>query len=599
MTRTRQISTGILAAASILSITGLAQAALPPVPVPPANPITEPKRVLGKILFWDEQLSVDGTMACATCHTFNRGGTDARRVRTNGPDGIANTPDDIFASPGVIKSDSFKDFVRDVTFGTTRQVTGRASVSPINAAYATDLFWDGRARSTFTNPETGQVSIQQNGALESQIIGPIQNSVEMAHDGVSWAEVETRLASVRPLALATNFPTDVANVLASRPGYPELFSAAFGSGAITADRIAKAIATYERTLISDQTPFDLGTLTPNQQQGLNLMGPPPGGHNCVACHVPPLFTGNGFRNIGLRPPTEDTGRQIVTGDPADRGKFKVPSLRNVALQTTFMHNGMFTTLPQVFGFYDRAPGVVQFTDNQDPIMAGVRLPPQDGALVQDFLANGLVDPRVRNETFPFDHPTLFTARPADQPVLLGGGVAGTGAIVPQIIAISPPMIGNADFRVGLDRALGGATARLALSSTAPVNGKITPTQTMTTKLAGGAGAGNGLATEHLSLTGPGFVSGQTMYAQWIVDDPAALGGQAFSTVASFRLFCGSEGCQPLCAADMDNNGSLSVQDIFSFISAWFASDPRTDFDHSGTIEVQDIFTFLGAWFGGC
>ena len=595
MTRTRRINTVPLAGACVLSVTTLAGAVLPPVPVPLANPITEPKRILGKILFWDEQLSVDGTMACASCHSFNRGGTDNRRVRTAGPDGIANTPDDIFGSPGVIKSDSFKDFVRDVTFGTNKQVTGRASVSPINAAFATDLFWDGRARSTFTDPETGLVSIQVNGALESQLVGPILNSVEMSHVGASWAEVETRLASVRPLALATNLPTDLAGVLASRPGYPELFLGAFGSGQITADRIAKAIATYERTLISDQTPFDLGTLTPNQQLGLNRMV----ANNCTVCHVPPLFTGEGFRNIGLRPPAEDTGRQIVTGNAADRGKFKVPSLRNVALQTSFMHNGTFTTLQQVFGFYDRAPGTTQFTDNQDPIMAQVRIPPPDGAVVQDFLTNGLVDPRVRNETFPFDHPTLFSARAADQPVNLGGGIAGTGAILPLIIAISPPMIGNTDFRIGLDRALGGAATRLTLSNSPPVNGMITPTQTMTTKLAGGTGAGNGLATEHLSLTGPGYVSGQTMFAQWVVDDPAGAGGQSFSTVVSFRLFCGSEGCQPLCAADMDNNGVLGVSDIFAFISAWFATDPRTDFDHSGSIEVQDIFAFLAAWFTGC
>jgi cytochrome c peroxidase len=594
MTRTHHPAARLLLGAGLLTLAQTAHA-LPPVPVPAENPITEPKRVLGKILFWDEQLSVDGTMACATCHTFANGGADARRARTVGPDGVANTADDVFGSPGVIRSDSFKDFVRDVTFGANKQITGRAAPSPINAAYATDLFWDGRARSQFVNPETGQVSIVSGGALESQIIGPPLSGVEMAHEGVSWAEVESRLANVRPLALATNLPTDLANRLASRPGYSELFLAAFGSGQITSERIAKAIATYERTLISDQTPFDLGTLTPNQQQGFQRMQ----ADNCLVCHVPPLFTDQTFRNIGLRPPTEDTGRQIVTGNTADRGKMKVPSLRNVALQTGFMHNGTFTTLGQVFGFYDRAPGVVQFTDNQDPIMPAVHIPPPDGALVADFLTNGLVDPRVRSETFPFDHPTLYSRRAADQPTPLGGGTTGSGGIVPQIIAFSPPMIGSTDFRVGLDRALGGSTARLALSTTAPVNGRITPSQTLTTKSASGVGAGNGLATEHLSLTGPGFVSGQTWYAQWIVDDGGAAGGQALSTIASFRLFCGSAGCPSACAADIDNSGSLSVNDIFSFIGAWFAADPRTDFDHDGTVEVTDLFAFLSAWFAGC
>src|SRR5256885_824304 len=80
--------------------------ALPAVPVPAANPITDSKRVLGKILFWDEQLSVDGTMACATCHSFANGGADLanRRVRQPGPDGVLSTgpgpSDDIFGSPG-------------------------------------------------------------------------------------------------------------------------------------------------------------------------------------------------------------------------------------------------------------------------------------------------------------------------------------------------------------------------------------------------------------------------------------------------------------------------------------------------------------------
>lgn len=592
-----------IAAAAVLMSAGTATAQpLPPVPVPPENPITEPKRVLGKILFWDEQMSVDGTMACATCHNFARGGTDPRRARQPGFDAQLNTADDVFASPGVIRSDSFKDFVRDVTYGTQRQVTGRNSMSPINAAYSTDLFWDGRARSQFLNPETGAVSIASGGALESQAAGPITNSVEMAHDGVLWPEVTTRLASVKPLALATNFPPDVAAALSTQPTYQQLFQAAFGDPGITADRIAKAIATYERTLIANQTPFDLGTLTPSQQQGLQIMGQ--ANRNCTVCHTPPMFTDNSFRNIGLRPPNEDLGRQIVTGLNGDRGKMKVPSLRNVGLRPSFMHNGVFTTIQQVFGFYNSpppgAPGSQQFANNQDPIMANVRMPPGDGGLVQDFIANGLRDPRVANETFPFDHPTLFTARPADQPnIVPNSGTVGSGGFVPQIIAVGPPMLGNPDFRLGLDRALGGASARLAISFAPPVNGRITASETFDTKVAAGTGAGNGLATYHWNLKGAGLSAGQLMFAQWIVTDPGAAGGQAFSTVASFRLFCGSSGCPTVCAVDYDADGSSNVADIFRFLTLWFAADPRADFDRSTVISTQDIFGFLTAWFAGC
>ncbi|HMN39834.1 MAG TPA: cytochrome c peroxidase [Phycisphaerales bacterium] len=585
--------------------------ALPPVPVPPGNPITESKRVLGKILFWDEQLSVDGTVACATCHSFGRGGGESRRTRVAGPDSTLNTPDDIFGSPGITRSDSIKDFIRDSQFGTGRQVTGRNAPSPINAAYSPALFWDGRATAQFIDPETGQVSIQAGGALESQAVGPVTNAVEMGHDGILWPEVTARLARATPLALATGYPADVASALAGKPGYPELFQRAFGDGAVTADRVARAIATYERTLIADQTPYDLflagqtTALTPNQQQGLNrLQSVGPQGTNCTACHTPPLFTDHSFRNLGLRPPTEDPGRQLVTGNAADRGKMRVPSLRNVALRASFMHNGVFANLGAVFGFYDRAPGVVQFTDNQDPVMPTVRIPPPDGAVITDFLTNGLVDPRVRNETFPFDHPVLFSSRAADQPVIITGngvGVVGTGAFKPQIIAVSPPMLGNPDFRIGMDRALGGAAARLLVSTSPPVGGRITPTRTFETKIASGTGAGNGVATNHWNLTpgaGNPLAAGQTMYAQWEVDDAGAPGGKAYSTIAQFRLFCPSGGC-PLCEADMNADGALSTADIFSFLNAWFAGDPRADYNGDSLLEVQDIFDFLNGWFGGC
>lgn len=591
-----------------LSMTDGAAAQLPAVQFPPENQFSEPKRVLGKILFWDEQLSVDGTMACATCHLPARGGAEGRRTRIAGPDGVLNNADDIFGSPGVARSDSLTDFVRDITFGTGKQVTSRNSQSVINAAYSPELFWDGRARSQFIDPETGQVNIAAGGALESQVIGPPVNSIEMGHDGMNWPEVTAKIARSRPLALATNPPADVVAALVGRPGYAELFQRAFGDGKVTADRIAKAIATYERTLVSDQTPYDsflagnTNAMTPNQQLGLQrLLSTGPQGTNCSVCHVPPLFAGpanNPYRNIGLRPPAEDRGRQVVTGLGADRGRFKVPTLRNVALHSSFMHNGTFATLQQVFAFYDRAPGTVQFADNQDPVMPTVRIPPPDGGPIQDFLTNALVDPRVRNETFPFDRPTLFSQRATDVPTIIGGGLAGTGGIIPTIIANSPPMIGSADFRIGLDRALGGAAARLLVSTSPPVGGRITPTMTFDNKVAAGTGAGNGIATNHWALSGSGLVAGQTMYAQWEVTDAAAAGGKAYSTVAQFRLFCGSMGCA-LCAADINTDGALNVQDVFSFVSAWFAGDVRTDLDESGDLGVQDIFGFLSAWFAGC
>jgi cytochrome c peroxidase len=229
---------------------------LSPPPQPLANPTTEAKRVLGKVLFFEEQLSLSNTVSCATCHVSGRGGGDPRLVRNPGPDGIFNTPDDRFGSPGVIHADGANDYVRDALFGLTPQVTSRAANSPINAAYAQDTFWDGRARAQFVDPETGQVAIQNGGGLESQAVNPPLSVGEMAHEGVAWNDVNGKLARVRPLDLATNIPADVATALAGNPGYPELFRRAFGDTQITARRIAFAIAAYERTLISNQSPWD-------------------------------------------------------------------------------------------------------------------------------------------------------------------------------------------------------------------------------------------------------------------------------------------------------------------------------------------------------
>ncbi len=595
--------TAPLAFALALATTAAAQpGGLPPPPVPPENPITEAKRVLGKILFWDEQLSADNTVACATCHTFNGAGSDRRlnadgtRPRHPGIDGVFNTPDDSFGSPGVARSDQLTEYVKDTFFNLRPQVTTRAANSPINAAFSPELFWDGRARSQFIDPETGQVRIAIGGALESQAVAPPLSNVEMGHDNIDWAHVTAKITAASPLVLATALPTDVAAVLASRPTYPQLFAAAFGDGAVTASRIAFALATYQRTLISNQTPFDLGTMTPQQQQGFNIFN----ASNCNACHAPPQFTGQGFRNIGLRPVAEDIGRQAVTGNPADRGRFKVPGLRNVGLKNSFMHNGMFTTLGQVIGFYARAPGApAPFPDNRDPVLNTVNVPPQAVPPLTDFLVNGLLDPRVRDRVFPFDQPTLYSQRPADQPSLLAGGSAGSGGFVPLIVALDPALVGSPYFRIGLDRALGGATARLVLSGQPPIGGVLAPDRTLQSMLVKSSGPGNGHATMHLTIDPRRFTAGQVFFAQWLIDDPAAPGGQARSNVARVPVFCGGYGCPPVCRADFNQNGEVSVQDIFDFLAALFQGDPEADADFSISVNVNDLFAFLAAYFSGC
>lgn len=523
----------------------LAFASVPPVPVPPENPITEPKRILGKILFFDEQLSSSNTVACATCHTMSRGGADNRIAIHPGPDGIIGTPDDRRGSPGVIRANVNNDFFRDPTFGLQPQVTGRAANSPINAAYFTDLFWEGRARSHFTDPETGETVIASGGALESQAVGPPVNHVEMGHDGVDWPGIAAKLATVRPLELASNLPPDIAARLASHPTYPQLFAEAFGDPTISATRIAMAIATYERTLISDQTPFDAhmagvpNALTPGQQAGLNTFQA-----NCAVCHdhSQGLFTDNEFRNIGLRPPGEDLGRQIVTGDPADRGKFKTPGLRNVGLKRTFMHNGQFTNLTDVLRFYVQAPGSApQFPDNLDPLMQGIAFPPQAETALLDFLTNALLDPRVRDQQFPFDRPTLFTERAEHRPTVIGGGVAGANG-VPTMIANGPAFIGNPAFRLGVFNAPPNAEASCYISTTPPVGGVLATGYLAGTTSTGQFGGAAGVATITWAITPGAYEPGQIIYAQWVIADPTAPGGFSRSTIVQIPVFCGTGGC---------------------------------------------------------
>lgn len=588
---------GVLVAAKITF-------ALPPVPVPPANPMSEEKRVLGKILFWDEQISSSNTMSCGTCHTPARGGTEGRLARNPGRDGVLTTPDDILGSAGVVRADEDRDYERDGLFGLNAQITDRAANTNINAAYAPQLFWDGRASGQFIDPQTGQVAINNGGALESQAAQPPVNTVEMAHPGYDWEAIAEKLNRVRPLDLATNMPADVQAVLTSGATYGDLFRAAFGSETITARRIAFALATYQRTLISDQSPFDrfiageTGALTAQQQRGLNALRGPQA--RCSVCHVGDLFTGQGFRNIGLRPIAEDKGRQAVTGDPADRGKFKVPTLRNVGLKRTFMHNGQFQTLTQVLQFYARAPGAPQqFPDNRDPVIPQIQLPPQVAGDIQEFLQNGLTDPRVAQQTFPFDRPTLYTERAQDRATLIGAGGAGTGGVAPRIVVMDPGMVGNLDFRIGLDGALGGAAARLGLSTSAPIGGRITPEREFDVMITEGTGTGNGVATLHWPLTADEVEGGQIVFAQWFIADAGAAGGEAITPVARIPIFCGSAGCLSVCRVDLNHDGFVDFGDYLAFLTLFDGLDPRVDLNADGFVDFADYLVFLNEFEAGC
>jgi hypothetical protein len=349
-----------------------------------------------------------------------------------------------------------------------------------------------------------------------------------------------------PLALATNVPADVAGAIQTHLDYPGLFADAFGDPAITAERIGFALASYQRTLNPDQTPWDLfiagqtTALTSQERQGLNSFMST--GLRCAECHTPPLFADGTYRNLGLRDIAEDDGRRSITGLESDRGKFKVPSLRNAGLRTRFFHNGdpTFNSLFLAVFFYNQGAGF--FTDNKDPLLNGVFMSPTTAGNITAFIQNGLTDPRVQMELPPFDRPTLASERrPAS--AALGTAVTGSGGIDPRLSIESPAYPGAAEFRVVMHSALGGAPAAVGMTFAAPGSGTVpgatpAPRAPMAflgqrTLAAGGPGAGHG--TWHRPIPLDPALSGMTLYFRGLVRDPGALYGVARTRWAEVEI----------------------------------------------------------------
>jgi len=274
---------------------------------PATNPITDAGATLGRVLFYDKRLSINNTVACASCHQQAHGFGDARRL-----------------SPGFAGG-----------------LTTRHSMSLTNARFYERgrFFWDERAAT-----------------LEDQVLQPIQNTVEM---GMPLDGLTTKLA-------ATDF-------------YPALFRAAFGSEAVTSDRISRALAQLVRSLTSARSRYDQAlasgpngiarVLTAQEQQGLQLFG---GGGNgngrgagCVRCHETAAQALDTPRNTGLDLLITDVG----TGG----GRFKAPSLRNTAVRGAYMHDGRFTSLAEVVEFYNSG---IKANQNLDRILRDANGNPQ-------------------------------------------------------------------------------------------------------------------------------------------------------------------------------------------------------------------------------
>lgn len=218
-------------------------------------------------------------------------------------------------------------------------------------------------------------------SLERQAEEPVENPIELHNN---WENVVSKLQD--------------------HPDYPELFRLAFKTSIITKELTTKAIAQFERTLISANSKFDrytLGetTLTPQELNGLDVFLREDKG-DCFHCHGNPnnpLWTDNQFHNNGLDATFTDLGLGGVTGDPNDNGKFKSPSLRNLAYTAPYMHDGRFATLDEVIDHYSEG---LQNSTTIDPLMkkidqGGVQLSETDKADLKAFLLT-LSDPSFIN-----------------------------------------------------------------------------------------------------------------------------------------------------------------------------------------------------------
>lgn len=225
-----------------------------------------------------------------------------------------------------------------------------------------NLAWNFGDRFTWGGKELG---------LERQAFEPVRNPIEMH---ANW--------------------TEVANKLQQDPQYPTLFLQVFGTSQIDSTLVTKAIAQFERTLISGNSKFDrylLGTasLTPEELNGFNVFMDEDRG-DCFHCHGSdnnPLWTDNDFHNNGLDATFTDLGLGAVTGDPNDNGKFRSPSLRNLAFTAPYMHDGRFATLEEVINHYSEG---IQISPTIDPLIkkanqGGVQLSAQDKADLKAFL----------------------------------------------------------------------------------------------------------------------------------------------------------------------------------------------------------------------
>ncbi|MCX6599630.1 MAG: c-type cytochrome [Acidobacteria bacterium] len=234
-----------------------------------------------------------------------------------------------------------------VSDGIKGQRGGRSAPTVINRAYSLAQFWDGRAKS-----------------LEEQSIGPMANPIEMG-----------------------NTHESVVKTLKGVEGYRKLFAKVFGTENFDINHVAMAIATFERTVLSGNSPYDRYKAGDRKQlsaaavRGMNVYL---NKAKCDQCHEGINFTTNAYHNLGVGTdkPTPDEGRFAVTKNAADWGAFKTPTLRDIARTAPYMHDGSLKTLEEVVDFYDKG-GLPN--KNLDERMKKLNLTAQDKTDLVEFM----------------------------------------------------------------------------------------------------------------------------------------------------------------------------------------------------------------------
>ena len=167
---------------------------------------------------------------------------------------------------------------------------------------------------------------------------------------------------------------------------------------------------------------------------------------------------------------------------------------------------------------------------------------------------------------------------------------------PRMIAVCPPNIGNAEFKIGIDDAMGGVEAFVALSSSPPVDGVVTADELFGPVLLDGDGPGEGYGTWLWAIPDSAGLIGKTVYLQWLVTDPAADEGTARTPVAQITVFC-HRACP--CEGDVDGSGAVDVLDLVNVILEWGScAICGADVSGDGTVNVTDLIAVILAW-GGC